>query len=80
MNLVSGTCGIVEWPDLVDNLYQIHDGDQPATVTGLLVDGADATPFSIIDNPEVAPGEIAIGRGATAIVRVANDGLPRDDM
>jgi hypothetical protein len=25
--LVSGTCGIVEWPNLVDNLYQIHDGE-----------------------------------------------------
>jgi glycosyltransferase involved in cell wall biosynthesis len=26
--LVSNTCGIVEWPDLVDNLYQIGD-DEP---------------------------------------------------
>lgn len=28
--LVSGTCGIVEWPDLVDNLYQIHDNESLA--------------------------------------------------
>jgi glycosyltransferase involved in cell wall biosynthesis len=28
--LVSGTCGIVEWPNLVDNLYQIHDGESLA--------------------------------------------------
>jgi len=28
--LVSPTCGIVEWPDLVDNLYQINDGESLA--------------------------------------------------
>ncbi len=28
--LVSPTCGIVEWPDLVDNLYQIGDGESLA--------------------------------------------------
>jgi glycosyltransferase involved in cell wall biosynthesis len=28
--LVSGTCGIVDWPDLVDNLYQIRDDENLA--------------------------------------------------
>ncbi len=28
--LVSGTCGIVDWPDLVDSLYQIRDGESLA--------------------------------------------------
>ena len=28
--LVSSTCGIVEWPDLVDNLYQVGDGESLA--------------------------------------------------
>jgi glycosyltransferase involved in cell wall biosynthesis len=28
--LVSATCGIVEWPDLVDNLYRIEDGESLA--------------------------------------------------
>ena len=28
--LVSRTCGIVEWPELVDNLYQIADGESLA--------------------------------------------------
>ncbi len=28
--LVSSTCGIVEWPDLVDNLYQVRDGESLA--------------------------------------------------
>ena len=30
LTLVSPTCGIVEWPDLVDNLYQVEDGESLA--------------------------------------------------
>ena len=41
--LVSRTCGIVEWPELVDNLYQIGDGESLADAIARVAAESPAT-------------------------------------